>query len=95
MRYVTSHDVAKAFGRFQDEALADQPITVTRYGRPSVVILSYVEYERLRHGEVVPPRREVYRAGALPDDLVEALERAAPPAEAAAFDHELDDDGAA
>jgi prevent-host-death family protein len=89
MRYVASHDVAKAFGRYQDEAMSNQPIAVTRYGRPTVVILSYAEYERLRGGEQRPPRREVFRAGEIPDELIQALEQTSPPPEAAAFDHEL------
>ena len=94
MKFVSSHDVAKAFGRFQDEALSDQPIAVTRYGRPTVVILSYADYERLRAGgDERRPRREVLRAGELPDDLLLALERATPPEVAATFDHELDENG--
>jgi prevent-host-death family protein len=44
---VTARDVQKMFGRYHDQALA-APVTVTKYGRPSVVILSAIEYERLR-----------------------------------------------
>ena len=96
MRYVSSREVAKAFGRYQDEALSDAPIAVTRYGRPTVVIVSYAEYEELRSGtRGRPPQREVFRAEELPDDLVAALEQAQAPDEATAFDHEVDRDGAA
>lgn len=92
MRFVASHDVAKAFGRFQDEALGEQPIAVTRYGRPTVVILSYAEYERLRSGEPArPPRRQVYRAEEIPDDLLAQIEKAELPEEGRVFDHEVDD----
>lgn len=44
---VTAREVQKMFGRYHDQALA-APVTVTKYGRPSVVILSAAEYERLR-----------------------------------------------
>jgi prevent-host-death family protein len=44
---VTARDVQKMFGRYHDRALA-KPVTVTKYGRPSVVILSATEYERLK-----------------------------------------------
>jgi hypothetical protein len=43
----TAREVQKMFGRYHDQALA-APVTVTKYGRPSVVILSATEYERLR-----------------------------------------------
>jgi uncharacterized protein (DUF2126 family) len=74
MRHATSHDVAKAFGKYQDEALAEDAVTVTRYGRPTVVILSHVEYERLLAGQP-PRRRRAYRAEDMPDGLVAALDR--------------------
>jgi prevent-host-death family protein len=89
MRYVASHDVAKAFGRYQDEALSEQPIAVTRYGRPSVVILSFAEYERLRSGGSSKARREVMRASEIPDDLLQAIGTAEASEEARAFDHEV------
>jgi antitoxin (DNA-binding transcriptional repressor) of toxin-antitoxin stability system len=41
----TAREVQKMFGRYHDQALA-APVTVTKYGRPSVVILSATEYER-------------------------------------------------
>ena len=47
MRKVTSKDVAKNFGQYQDLALAE-PVTIQKYGRDSVVLISAREYERLR-----------------------------------------------
>ena len=47
MRKVTSKDVAKNFGQYQDLALVE-PLTVQKYGRDSVVMISAREYERLR-----------------------------------------------
>ncbi|HEX2886722.1 type II toxin-antitoxin system prevent-host-death family antitoxin [Vineibacter terrae] len=43
----TSAEVQKNFGRYQDEARR-HPVTVTRHGRPSVVIVAADEFERLR-----------------------------------------------
>jgi hypothetical protein len=36
-------------------------------------------------------RRIVYRAGELPDEFIEAIKKARPPAEAWRFDEEMDD----
>ena len=47
MQKVTSKDVAKSFGRFQDMALVE-PVAIQKYGRDSVVMISAREYERLR-----------------------------------------------
>ena len=47
MRQVPSAEVSKAFGKAQDDALADGGLIVTRHGRPLVVILPHAEYERL------------------------------------------------
>jgi prevent-host-death family protein len=74
MKTATSHDVAKAFGKYQDEALAEDAVTVTRYGRPTVVIVSYAEYERLLAGQPAR-RREARRAEDMPDELVAELDR--------------------
>ncbi len=43
----SSAQVQKNFGLYQDKALA-HPVMVTKYGRPSVVILSAAEYDRLK-----------------------------------------------
>lgn len=74
MRSATSHDVAKAFGKYQDKALTEDAVTVTRYGRPTVVILSYAEYERLLAGQA-PRRREARRAADMPNDLLADLDQ--------------------
>jgi len=46
-RRVTSAEVQKNFGRYQDEARRG-PVTVTRHGRPSVVLVAVDEFERRR-----------------------------------------------
>ena len=47
MPIVTSAEAQKNFGRYREQALAE-PVVVTQYGKPSVVIISAVEYERLK-----------------------------------------------
>jgi prevent-host-death family protein len=73
MKTATSHDVAKAFGKYQDEALVEDAVAVTRYGRPTVVILSYAEYQRLVASQ--PRHREARRAEDMPDDLLAELDQ--------------------
>lgn len=72
MRMASSQDVAKAFGKYQDEVLAEEAITVTRYGRPTVVIMSFVEYEKLASS--VQRRRVARRAEDMPDELLAKLD---------------------
>lgn len=82
---VTAAELQKRFGRYRDMALRE-PVSVTHHGRDSLVMLSADEYSRLK---ALDTRRALY-AWELPDDLVEALDEAEPPAETAAFDHELE-----
>ena len=73
MREATSHDVAKAFGKYQEQALTEGGITVTHYGRPRVVILSHAAYQLLLANQK-PRDRKVYRAEDMPDELIETLD---------------------
>jgi prevent-host-death family protein len=79
---VTAAEVGKNFGQFADKALVE-PVTITKYGREHLVLLSADEYARLKRRD-----RQVYRVGDLPDEIIAAIKAAEPPAEAAAFDHE-------
>ena len=81
---VTAAEVGKNFGQFADKALVE-PVTITKYGREHLVLLSADEYARLKRRD-----RQVYRTGEIPADWVAAIEAAEPPAEAAVFDHEYD-----
>ena len=47
MAVITSAEAQKNFGRYREQAL-EEPVVVTQYGKPSVVILSALEYERLK-----------------------------------------------
>lgn len=66
---VSSVEFGKEVGRYQDMALR-QPVVVTRDGRDRTVMISADEYARLRRRD-----RQVFAAGELPDDLVEAIGR--------------------
>lgn len=47
MKTVRSVELQKNFGRLRDMALAE-PVVVTHYDRPSLVIMSVTEYERMK-----------------------------------------------
>lgn len=80
----SSVEVSKSFGRFSRQAL-EAPLTITHHGRESLVLMSHAEYLRLKRRD-----RQIYRLAEVPDDLAEAVRAACPPAEAAAFDHEVE-----
>jgi Antitoxin Phd_YefM, type II toxin-antitoxin system len=80
----TAGEIAKNFGQYADRALVE-PVSITKYGREHLVLLSADEYARLKRRD-----RQVYRTGDLPDELVEAIRIAEPPFESGAFNHEYD-----
>lgn len=64
-RSVTTAEFIRHFGRYHDEARR-APLTLTKHGRPSLVVLSADAYQRLTtQGD---PRR-AYAAGETPPDL--------------------------
>ena len=78
--------VAKQFGVYAEKAQRE-PVTITRHGRDSVVLLSIADYERLKSFDT----REAYSIFDLPDDLAEAILNAKAPDWTAKFNHELDE----
>jgi PHD/YefM family antitoxin component YafN of YafNO toxin-antitoxin module len=68
---VTASEFQKAFGALSDKALRE-PVAITKQGRDHLVVLSAVEYARLKRRD-----RTVYAAGDLPDEWLEAAERSA------------------
>jgi prevent-host-death family protein len=84
MRRVTSTDFQKKVGLYQDMALTE-PLAITRNGREKIVVLSVEEYRRLKRRD-----REVLRVEDLSPEDLEAIAAAKPPAEAAAFDQEVE-----
>lgn len=81
---VSSVEASKAFGRISRQALA-APITITHHGHDSLVLMSAAEYQRLKSRD-----RQVYTVDDVPDEIANAIRTARAPAEAAAFDHEVE-----
>lgn len=66
---VSAAEFGKEVGRYQELALS-QPVIVSSIGQDQTVLISAQEYRRLKHRD-----RQVYAAGELPDELVEAVRR--------------------
>lgn len=47
MRKIAAAEVQKNFGQFREKAIREG-VVVTAHGKPSVVIIGYAEYERLK-----------------------------------------------
>lgn len=73
MTTVTSVELQKQFGMVREKALKE-PVAVTHHGRPSLMVMAFDEYERLKSLDT----RKHYYARDLPDDLAEALEQVKP-----------------
>lgn len=84
MRRVTSTEFQKKVGLYQDMALTE-PLAITRNGRDRNVLLSAEEFDRLMRRD-----RQVLRVEELSIGDLEAIAAATPPAEAAAFDDEIE-----
>jgi prevent-host-death family protein len=65
METVSTVEFMRHFGRYHDEA-KKRPITLTKHGRPSLVVMPVELYEQLK-GHADP--RRVYADGEMPDDL--------------------------
>lgn len=68
--HVTASEFQKSFGAISDMALKE-PVTITKQGREHLVILAADEYKRLKRRD-----RNVYAAGDLPDEWLEAVKKA-------------------
>jgi prevent-host-death family protein len=75
MPTVTAAELQKNFGHFRERAQAE-PVFVTSYGKPSVVLLSAAEYDRLRELD-----RRAVRLEDMDDPDLEAMLNASIPAE--------------
>jgi prevent-host-death family protein len=82
MAIVSSAEVQKNFGRYKDAALGE-PVVVTQYGKPAVVILAAAEYERLKELD-----RRVMRLDTMSDGQIEEMLEATIPPE---HQYRLDD----
>jgi prevent-host-death family protein len=82
---ISAADVAKNFGRYADKALTE-PVTITKYGREHLVLISADEYARLKSRD-----RQVIRPGDLTDAEIAALRSAEVPEEYAYLDELVED----
>ena len=83
---ISSAEMQKQFGVYSETAQRE-PVTITKHGRDSLVLLSVADYERLKSFDT----RRHYYAWELPDNIVKAIEEAIPPGESKQFNHEVDD----
>ena len=79
---VSAAEFQRNIGRYTDAAMT-QPVIMTRNGRERTVTLSIEEYRRLKRRD-----RQVLRLEDITDEMIEAIEKAEPSAEAEAFNHE-------
>lgn len=88
---VSAAEFQNNFGRYADAARRT-PVTVTRYGRDELVVLSVEEYERLRASD----RRVIVLDETTPEQaerLLVALTTSGANPAAAALDYLMSDDG--
>lgn len=64
----TAGELVRQFSHYSDVAL-EQPVVVTKNGRPRNVLISVKEYERLKKRE-----RKVYLAGDIPEEFMPQIE---------------------
>lgn len=81
---VSAADFQRDVGRYQDVAL-QEPVSVTRDGRDSIVLLSSDEYARLKRRD-----REVLDLADFTEADIEAVRRTEPSPHADAFNHEVE-----
>lgn len=79
---VTASEFQRSFGALSDKALRT-PVTITKQGRDHLVVVSAEEYARLKRRD-----RRVGLAHELPEDWIEAVEKAEVPKEYAYLDVE-------
>lgn len=66
---VSAAELQKQFGTYSEKAQRE-PVTITKHGRDSLVLLSSEAYERLKSLDT----RKHYFASELPDETVKAME---------------------
>jgi len=67
--------VQKNFGQYREQAL-EEPVVVTQYGKPSVVMIAATEYDRLKELD-----RRVMRLDEMSDAQIEEMLTASIPPE--------------
>jgi len=84
MARIKSTEFIRAPGAYQDQAQRE-PVVIMKHNREHTVLLSAQEYHRLKRRD-----RLVFRTGDLSDADIAAIAAAEAPAEAAAFDDEVE-----
>jgi prevent-host-death family protein len=84
MHEVTAQEFHRNFSRYQDEALT-RPLTITKHGRPRLVMMSVDEYERLKG-----KGRWVGLTSEMTEEDIRAIEAAEIPEEHAYDEEDLD-----
>jgi prevent-host-death family protein len=79
----TASEFQQAFGAYTAKALRE-PVTITKHGRPQLVIMAAEEFERLKRRD-----RKVGRTVDLSDEWAEAVRQAKVPDEYAFLNEEL------
>lgn len=82
---VSSVEASKSFGRISRQALV-APLTITHHGHDSLVLMSAAEYQRLKRRD-----REVLTMADFTDEDRAEVAASRAPAEASAFDGEVQD----
>jgi antitoxin Phd len=72
MRTVAVEDARKQLGRLVSEAVAGNPVTISRRGTQQAVLLSEAEYERLKAQEEEAAKQRFFAAL---EDIHAAVER--------------------
>ncbi|KZD01131.1 type II toxin-antitoxin system Phd/YefM family antitoxin [Oceanibaculum pacificum] len=72
---ITASEFQKHFGRYHDKALKE-PVVIKKHNRPSVVVISIDEFERLKRRD-----RQVVLTKDLPAHWISAIEEAEIPEE--------------
>lgn len=85
MSRISSTEFVRTPGLYQDEAQRE-PVIIMKHNREHAVIVSAVEYRRLKRRD-----RLVFRTEDMPEEYIAAIREASAPPEAAAFNHELDE----
>ena len=67
MRTVSAAEIQKNFGQFRETAVVEG-VVVTAHGKPSVVMIAYDEYERLKNLD-----RRVLRLDTMTDDQLQEI----------------------
>jgi prevent-host-death family protein len=84
---VTAAELQKQFGTYSDAAQRE-PVTITKHGRDSLVLMSVDAYERLKSFDT----RRAYLVEEAPQEFIDAIMKAEAPAWAAMYNHELDEE---